>query len=127
MQKMNVSLDGRVVGTVKIQKIGLYYQICCRCKLPAGKLYRLKAICERNTVDLGICVPLEDDFAVDKRIPVKYLNIGNITFHLIANGEESNDIFIPLETEKPFSNLQNIMDAKFERRDSVPGLLIINH
>ena len=127
MEIMNVSLDQRVVGTVEMQKKGLYYQLCCRCKLPAGKIYRLKAVCEHNTVDLGICVPFEDDFGVDKSVPVKCFDTKIVSFYLFANSGETNDIFIPLETEKPFSNLQNIMDAKFERRDGVPGLLLTKH
>lgn len=122
-KKMNVSLDQKVVGTVEIQKKGLYYQINCRCAIPAGKVYRLQAVCDRRVVDFGICVPFEDGFGVDKRIPAKQLDVANISFHLSTNRSESDMIFVPLDTMKPFDSLENIMDAKFERRDGVAGLL----
>lgn len=124
--KFNVYLEKQIVGTAEIQINGLYYHICCRCKLPTGKLFRLNAICGQHTVDLGICVPFEDGFGVNKRVPVKNLDTENVLFQLSTKQGASNSIFLPLDPQKPFEKMAYLMDAKFERQNGVAGLLIIS-
>lgn len=123
-KRFYVSIEEKIVGTVEIHKYGLYYQICCRCKLPAEKIYRLQAVCEHGVIDLGICVPFKDGFGVDKRIPVKYLNDENIAFHLTTKRETTDSIFVSLDPQKPFKRMECLMDAKFVKMDGVPGLQV---
>lgn len=123
MNIFDVKLNEKVVGSAEILKRGLYYQISCRCNIPAEKLYRLQAVCDQETVDLGICVPFEDGFGVNKTIAAKKLDTDTIFFHLSANMEESDVVFVPLDTTKPFDNLENIMHAKLVWRDGGAGFL----
>ena len=123
MKIFEVKLNGNVVGSAEILERGLYYQISCRCNLPAGKLYRLQIVCERGGVDLGICVPFDDGFGVNKTIAAKKVDIDTISFYLTTNVEGSDALFVPLDMRKPVDNLENIMQAKFAWRDKEAGLL----
>lgn len=124
-RRFDVYLDHQVAGFGEIIKQGLYYNVHCRCKLTDNKVYRLLASCGERTVDLGICVPFEDGFGVDKMIPIKKLNEDGIVLHLSRKQDNSDRTFVPLNAEKPFGAMEYLMCAKFERRGDTAGLLII--
>ncbi len=74
---------GERAGTVQREKQGLYYLFSCRCRLPEEGLYRIHVICGERWEDLGICVPLDGAFGMDKKIPAKRLGEGDMTFELL--------------------------------------------
>ena len=79
----DIVFEGVPVGTAQMQRQGLYCRFCCRCRLPDEGLYRIHAICGRTREDLGICVPMDGGFGMDKRIPAKRLGEGEMSFELV--------------------------------------------
>lgn len=123
-RKLDVYLDHQVAGFGEITKQGLYYNFHCRCKLADNKVYRLTAVCGERTVDLGICVPYEDGFGVDKRVSIKTIGTDKIGMYLSTEQEKNDRTFVALNEEKPFEAMEYLMTAKFERRGDTAGLMI---
>ena len=79
----DIVFEGVIVGTAQMQRQGLYCRFCCRCRLPDEGLYRIHAICGRTREDLGICVPMDGGFGMDKKVPAKRLGEGEMSFELV--------------------------------------------
>ncbi len=110
------------VGTAQIQQEGLYYRIYCNCKISTEGIHRIVVCDDKNTVDLGICVPEENRFTLTSRIPAKKLNADNCRFSLVKQGEQQtkhNSREVPVETGKPFPAIEELESAYFRSEDSV--------
>lgn len=118
----SVYLDGREVGTVQVVRERLYYCFHCSVKLPKAAIYRLQVSADNNETDLGICVPEADHFVLTKKIPVKYLADGELSFRLIAN--ERKERFVPVSQDQPFACLTELENAKFVNRNGIAGVLM---
>ena len=70
------------VGHVRTQKQGLYLCFHCRCSLPDQGMYRIHAV-GSGREDLGICVPMDGSFGIDKKIPLKRLGEAELSFQLV--------------------------------------------
>ena len=79
----DITYDGEPVGTARMEKQGLYYVFSCRCRLPEEGLYRIYAINGDAREDLGICIPMDGVFGMDKKIPQKRIGEGILTFELV--------------------------------------------
>lgn len=146
----DVTYEGEAVGTANIEKQGLYYFFSCRCRLPHEGLYRIHVIGGVHREDLGICIPLDGAFGMDKRIPAKRLGEGIPTFELVPKDwrpqplvtqqepepepapqeeemeipESAEELFIPVSEEEPFEHLDKLEDAFLEERDDQMGIVI---
>ena len=109
-------------GYVSVSREGLYYHFWCRVKLPQNKLCRLQLCCDSENFDLGILIPVNDHYELDKKIPVKHLKSENFNFRLID--PQSREKFIPISENEPFSLISQIQNGIFCVRDHIPGLLI---
>lgn len=78
-----IQYQGKTVGTVRTQKQGLYHCFHCRCTLPDEGMYRIHAIAGDKWEDLGICIPVEGKFGMDKKVPLKRLGEGKLAFQLV--------------------------------------------
>ena len=79
----DIMFDESPVGKAQMEKQGLYILFSCRCRLPEDGLYRIHVICGENRLDLGICVPMESAFGMDKKVPVKHYGEGTPVFELL--------------------------------------------
>lgn len=78
----DITYDGAIVGTAKMEKQGLYHVFSCRCRLPDDGLYRIHVFCGEKYEDLGICIPMGDTFGMDKKLAAKKLGEGPVSFAL---------------------------------------------
>ena len=148
----DILYDGKVIGTAQMEKCGLYYQFSCRCHLPDEGMYRIHVVYEDAREDLGICVPIDGAFGMDKKIAAKYLGKGDPYFELhpkdwkqqIATETEpekvsqeepvtmeepeipetDNRIFVMVSEEKPFDYLDKLEGAVTEIRSDCIGVVI---
>lgn len=142
----DIICEDEAVGTAKMKRQGLYCSFSCRCRLPQEGLYRIHVICGENREDLGICVPLDNGFGMDKKIPSKRLGDGAVTFELVPKDwqpkkeivpepvavaeeeapepEPAQERFIPVSEETPFDHLDKLEHAHMEIRDDTPGIVI---
>ena len=111
------------IGMVMVQRQGLYYRICCKSKLTGAVRYKLMVSCGNNTVDLGICVPLEEGFGVNTRIPVKRLGEGPLTFQLTPKHHMLLAQFVPVSNEEPFGYIRYLQNAHLAKQDGRMGIV----
>ena len=83
MADYDIVYENRPVGTARMEKQGLYLLFSCRCRLPDDEMYRIHVKNGENREDLGICIPVDGGFGMDKRIPVKRLGEGTPVFELV--------------------------------------------
>ena len=116
--------ESRTVGSVEVEKQGLYYHISCRCAPPGGGMQRLILRTKESRTDLGICVPENGAFVVRKRIPCKIVVGENPIFTLEPQNRRQKGRFVVPDPDMPFPELSNLSGAVLERREGKLGILI---
>lgn len=119
-----VTFGKRQCGKVQVLRQGLYYRFLCRCQIRGDVLCRLRVSCGGRLEELGILVPMEDGFGLDKKVPVKYFGEGIPEFKLYAKAEEPEGKFVPITPEEPFSYITKLKTAYLVRKDGQVGILI---
>ena len=112
------------VGKVQVRKQGLYYRIFCRCRMTGDVVCRLAVQCGQNRENLGVVVPVEGGFGLEKSVPCKRLGEGEPEFRLLPKHEKASGTFVPIYPEEPFAYIRNLKDAYFERRYGQAGVVI---
>ena len=80
----NILFCGRIVGKAQVEKVGLYYQFRCLCRLPTGGIYRLIVNCRGETANLGICVLANGEYVLSTKIAAKRLPTDDFTIQAIS-------------------------------------------
>lgn len=75
-------------------------------------------------MDIGICVPFDDGFGVEKLVSVKSVGTDKISLFLSENSGNYDSKFIPLQEGTAFEGMIFLKNAKFERRGDIVGLLV---
>lgn len=119
-----IRMGDSVVGTVKVERQGLYYLFSGRCGLSGEVMHRLLMRCGGRETDLGLCVPMGDGFGTQKRLPVKQCGMGTPEFVLRPRQTERRGNFIPLRPEEPFRYIHRLENAYLERRGDRLGIVI---
>lgn len=139
------------VGTAQVEKQGLYDCFRCRCSLPEEGMFRIHAVTDKAAEDLGICVPMDGVFGMDKKIPAKRLGNGNLSFVLLPKDaplqaeepqkeepaaedtqleavteetQEEEMMFVPVTEEEPFVHLDKLQDACLAEQEGQTGIQI---
>lgn len=120
----SVYFAGRPCGKVQVLRQGLYYRFFCRCKLSGDILCRLRLCCGDTTEDLGILVPVEDGFGLERSVPVKRIGEGVPKFRLVTDRETEEGRFVPIRPEEPFAYLSRLKTSYLVRRDGDVGILV---
>ena len=123
-----------VVGTAQMEKEGLYYRFCCRCSLPDQGLYRIHVISGDHRENLGICIPVDGAFGMDKKIPIKRFVEEKMAFRLVpkdwsppvAQETAPETVFVPVSEDAPVEYLDKLEYAVLEERDEQIGFVIPN-
>ena len=120
----DVMIGKEKAGTMVVEKQGLYYRFYCRCKLSGKTVHAVAAVCGGERIHLGICVPMEGQFGLEKKLPCKQFPGGKTEFLLIPRGENQGRRFVPVYPEEPFAYMAKLKDAFLEIRDGQVGLSI---
>ena len=119
----NVNFEGRIVGTCRIWREGLYARFSCRCNRVAEDICRLFLCCGEVTVDLGILVPVENGFGLDRRLPLRSLPDESYPEFCIRLPERPLvGKFIPVKEGEAFCALSRLADARFGKKDAAVGV-----
>lgn len=120
----DVRIGDRTVGNVEVVKQGLYYRFSCRCRLSGDTMHRLEVSCGGERQDLGICVPMEGRFGVEKKLPCKLFSRDRPEFRLLPKESGSRGKYVPVYPEEPFAYMTKLKNAYLEIRDGQAGILI---
>ena len=117
-----IQYQGKAVGAVRTEKQGLYHCFHCRCSLPDDGMYRIHAIAGDRREDLGICIPVEGKFGMDKKIPLKRLGDGEVAFQLVPKDWEPEKTVMAREPEQA---VQEESVAVLEQERVIPSEPVI--
>ncbi len=119
-----IGQGGRTIGRVLVEKQGLYYHIHCRCNLTGEVMHKLVARCGAAEENLGVCVPMDGMFGVEKRIPCKRLTEGVPEFFLLPKHENMAGKFVAVYPEEPFSYLSRLKGAYLAHQAQQLGIVL---
>ena len=107
-----------------MERQGLYYRICCRCDLGGDTMRRIHVICGEKQENLGVCVPVDGVFGLEKKIPCKRLGEGKPEFFLTPRDPGTLGKFVPVYPEEPFAYMNRLKGAFLEIRDGQMGIVL---
>jgi hypothetical protein len=116
MDTYEIYLGQDAVGTVRVMQEGLYYRFLCRCELSGDVVYRVMVSCGTHQENLGVLVPMNGVFYIDKKVPLKHLGKGKLEFRLLPKHPELEH-FVPLGPEEPFSYISRLKNAYLLKKD----------
>lgn len=123
MTSYNIMLNECVVGIAEIETEGLYLTIKAQCSPPDMQIYKLILMCGSKRTDLGICVPEDDFFSINKRIQRKLIGEGTLRFFLEIREDQRSTQFVQINSEGPFDYLDCLPSARFEKRGEACGVV----
>lgn len=109
----------QIVGTANLTKEGMHWCIYCHCQYPLNGRLAIKIQKESECVDLGLCVPYENGFGLQKRVSVKILGQGSLRF-LLEKQEKRK--FIPISV--PFAHIAKIPKGNLRTENGKYGVYI---
>lgn len=112
---MDVTFNGKTVGTVECIREGLYCRILCRCTLPGQEIRRLYAGNEK----IGVLMPQNGQWILETRIPAKRIKEGS-AFTL----DEPGETFYPIRPGEEFVHLDKLRKGKLDIREGQMGLVV---
>ena len=112
---MRVALyhNERRIGTVMVEKLGLFYKITCRFRCRDIDRVRLYAISANRYIDIGLCSCDGNEWGTEKSIAVKHVGDSIERFCLV---DECINSGIKVEEGKPFSMLEKLTHAQLDVR-----------
>lgn len=119
-----LSLGDKHIGKVRVYRQGLYHHFSCRCDLSGGVICKLQVRCGEKQENLGVLVPMEGRFGLEKKLPAKCLGQGNPEFRLVTRQEQSTGTFVPIYPDEPFAYIHQLENAFLDRRDGQLGVVI---
>ena len=120
----NVYFKDKAGGNCRIVREGLYNCVSCRCGRVAEGICRLILECEDQRLDLGVLVPMEGGFGIDKKLPAKHLPQGQPVFSIEVPGQNTETRFIPVRDGEGFAYLSRLADARFVKRGGEVGVIL---
>lgn len=115
----------KCIGRVIVEKQGLYYRFSCRCRPDGEIMYRLTVSCGGEREDLGVCVPMDGQFGVEKKVPCKRFGDGTPEFRLLPKNEKvQQGKFVPVYPEEPFAYIRRLEGAFLAHQAGQLGIFI---
>ena len=116
--------EGRTVGRMTVCTEGLYYVFSGACALPEEMVYRIQVSCNGVSENLGVLIPRDGMFRLEKRIPVKRLGAGMPQFRILPKEGLPDGKFVPIYPEEPFAYMSKLKDAFLAVRNGQAGVVI---
>lgn len=112
------------VGKVQVLRQGLYYRFLCNCHMTGDVVCRLTVVCGDKRESLGVVVPAGDGFGLDKKLPVKQIGEGEMSFFLAPRHDRIQGKFVPIYPEEPFAYIERLKDAFLAHQNGQAGIVI---
>ena len=119
-----ILLGQETIGQAVVTKEGLYYTFDCRCDFTGETMFRLHAVCGETETVLGLPVPEGEHFVLRRKVPAKYLGIGDLTIRAVGKHRLEEGEFIPLSSEEPFSYISRLKNAYLAKKEGAVGVVI---
>ncbi len=113
-----------VCGTVSRRREGLYDYYRCRCTLPDSRVYYIAAKSKECDIRLGICVPADNGYVLETKIPAKKLPYSEICFYLLPKEGICEEEFIQISCDRPFAYIHLLHNAHMKVKDGQQGVIL---
>ncbi len=124
MNLYNVMYKNEIAGKAEVTVEGLYTYFHCVCTLPQTDIFRIRMTCDGRSVDLGVCVPFEGKYVVNKKISTKHAGAGEMAFEIVSSQNNSEKMFIRLDENKAFPCISKLKNATLSVSNETVGILI---
>ena len=112
------------VGTVQMERQGLYYAFTCRCHLYSEVICKVTVSCGEQEASLGVLIPMGSAYGLTKRIPVKSLGKGTPKFRITPMYTAPEGIHVDIYPEEPFRYIARLEKAYLEKKRERLGIVI---
>ncbi len=123
-REFHVRLGDKVVGKARVERSGLYYLIRIRCDIGREIMHKILVRCGTKEENLGTLIPLDGQFGVDVKLPVKKVGEGDMDFLVLPRHGELGRKLVPLSPEEPVRYITRLKNSYLERRGSEVGIMI---
>lgn len=111
--KFDILLDNRSVGIAEVTKSGLYYSIHCICHMLEKHIYRIHLNTTKKQINLGVCIPRVDRLELERKVPIKEIQLENTVFQLVKSTDHSRNRIEVIDPNVPFPDPEQIKTGKF--------------
>lgn len=108
-----IYMENVEVGSVRVERQGLYYCVHCSCKQDNSAPYRVFINSECSQRDLGICPP---GGQITVRFPVKKIGEGELVFFAAEETSKNFDGWL-IQEDVPFPYLKKLPQAYLRQCD----------
>ena len=122
MQQYKLEQAGEVIGSVDVGREGLYLHFSCRCDLCGEVMYQLFLCTGAETLCLGLLVPMDGRFGLEKRIAAGKIQPGPMSFVIRPRHAAMEADFYPVSSEDPFAYLRRLEQSYLIRREQSWGV-----
>ena len=119
-----ITMGGKPIGKAQVRRMGLYQHFSCRCDLTGDVVCRLTVTCGGKQENLGVLVPMDGSFGIEKKIPAKRLGEGIPQFQILPKHEKPEGKFVPIYPEEPFAYMARLKDAFLATKNGQLGIVI---
>lgn len=119
-----VRRDGKEIGSVAVETSGLYLKIWCQCYNLTAGFHRLHMIYQDKTIILGLLIPKNKEFVLDKTIPRKSAGFGTPEFVVISGERDLDNTIVRLQPGTPIEYLETIRSWKLCNSDGESSISV---
>ena len=124
MKEYPILCGRQKIGTARTERQGLYYRLECRCHRQQETPPRIQVYGPSGTAKLGICVPMDGDFGLTARIPIKQIGEEPLSFSVTEPKQKPSEKFVPIIPGQAMDCLSRLRYAHLEEKDGQLGLCI---
>ena len=113
MEQFDVLYNDKCIGTVRVVEEGLYRRFLGKISLKEKRFYRLFILSDSSFVPVGLCMPVNDGYEIEKSLPARHLPKGKWNF-IITEGEITMKQYTPIEEDNPFPLIHRLQYGHLE-------------
>ena len=87
-------------------------------------VYRLKIHFPEKEENLGVLVPADDGFSLEKSVAVSHFSQIPTGFTVCVKHSQLSGTFAPIYPEEPFSYIEHLKDAYLAKKNGELGIVI---
>lgn len=80
MRKFNIYSGSLTVGQATVETKGLYLDIKCRCRFDRAGIYKIRIAGDDGQIILGTCIPNDNGYFLEKKVSVRSVGDGELSF-----------------------------------------------
>ena len=113
------------VGSVTVERQGLYYWFRCKCQLHSKVICRVMVSCGGESSSLGILVPVGEEYLLTKKLPVKEFEAGEPEFWITPRQLAKPQILsVDIYPEEPFRYITKLEKAYLSTKQGKMVIMI---